>query len=53
MVAAFFPALSGIALIALGAYAMTTFDAVTDIVGIGGLLTGFLFFRPRRFATAN
>lgn len=50
---ALFPALSGIALIALGAYAMTTFDAVTDVVGIGGLLVGIAFFRPRRFAIAN
>jgi amino acid transporter len=44
-----FPALSGIALIVLGVYAMTTFDAVTDIVGIGGLIAGIMFFRPRRF----
>jgi amino acid transporter len=44
-----FPALSGISLILLGLYAMTTFDWVTDIVGIGGLIAGILFFRPRRF----
>jgi amino acid transporter len=44
-----FPALSGIALIVLGVYAMTTFDKVTDIVGIGGLIVGIVFFRPRRF----
>jgi len=50
---ALFPALSGIALIALGAYAMTTFDIVTDVVGIGGLLAGIVFFRPRRFAIAS
>jgi len=50
---AVFPAVSGIALIALGAYAMTTFDAVTDVVGIGGLLAGIVFFRPRQFAVAN
>ena len=53
IVVALFPAVSGIALIALGAYAMTTFDAITDIVGIGGLLAGIVFFRPRRFALAN
>lgn len=51
-IVALYPALSGMALIALGAYAMTTFDTVTDIVGIGGLLAGIVFFRPRRFATA-
>lgn len=44
-----FPALSGVALILLGAYAMTTFDAITDLVGIGGLIVGVVFFRPRRF----
>ena len=44
-----FPALSGIALILLGAYAMTTFDFVTDVVGIGGLISGIVFFRPHRF----
>lgn len=53
IVVALFPAVSGIALIALGAYAMTTFDAITDIVGIGGLLAGIVFFRPRRFAIAS
>jgi len=52
IVVALFPAVSGIALIALGAYAITTFNAITDIVGIGGLLTGIVFFRPRRFALA-
>ncbi|HEX3432281.1 MAG TPA: APC family permease [Rhizomicrobium sp.] len=45
-----FPALSGISLLLLGAYAMTTFDLVTDIVGVGGLIAGIVFFRPRRFA---
>jgi amino acid transporter len=47
-----YPALSGISLILLGAYAMTTFDMVTDLVGIGGLLIGIVFFRPRRFTIA-
>jgi amino acid transporter len=47
-----FPGLSGVALIALGAYAMTTFDMVTDIVGVGGLLAGIIFFRPGRFVIA-
>jgi amino acid transporter len=44
-----YPALSGISLIVLGLYAMTTFDKVTDIVGIGGLIAGIVFFRPKRF----
>lgn len=47
-----FPALSGILLIVLGVYATTTFDPVTNAVGIGGLLAGILFFRPRRFVIA-
>ncbi len=46
---AVYPALSGLSLILLGLYAMTTFDRVTNIVGIGGLLIGIVFFRPRRF----
>lgn len=50
---ALFPGFSGMALIALGAYAMTTLDAITDIVGVGGLLAGIVFFRPRRFAIAS
>ncbi len=40
------PALSGIALIMLGIYAISTFNTTTRIVGIGGLIAGFLFFRP-------
>lgn len=44
-----YPALSGIALIGLGVYAMTTFDMVTNMVGIGGLVLGILFFRPSRY----
>ena len=47
-----FPASSGILLIVLGLYAITTFDSVTNAVGIGGLLAGILFFRPRRFVVA-
>lgn len=46
-----YPALSGIALILLGLYALTTFDTVTTIVGIGGLFVGIIFFRPKRFRT--
>jgi len=48
-----FPALSGSLLIALGIYATTTFDAITNAVGIGGLLAGILFFRPHRFVVAT
>ena len=50
---AVYPALSGIALIALGIYAMTTFDLITNAVGLGGLVIGILFFRPRRFIVAR
>jgi len=48
-----YPALSGVLLIGLGAYAMTTFDTVTNVAGIGGLLVGVVFFRPRRFKIAT
>lgn len=48
-----FPALSGVLLILLGIYATTTFDPVTNAVGIGGLVAGILFFRPRRFVIAT
>jgi amino acid transporter len=44
-----YPALSGICLIVLGIYATTTFDLTTNIVAIGGLAAGIVFFRPRRF----
>ncbi|HEY2070655.1 MAG TPA: APC family permease [Rhizomicrobium sp.] len=48
-----FPALSGGVLIVLGVYAITTFDLVTNIVGIGGLLAGIVFFRPKRFVVGT
>ena len=48
-----FPSVSGIALIALGLYAMTTFDLVTDLVGVGGLMAGIIFFRPGRAGRLN
>lgn len=41
-----YPFLSAAALILLGFYAITTFDTLTKIVGIGGLLIGIVFFRP-------
>jgi amino acid transporter len=43
---AIFPALSAIALITLGLYAISTFNLTTKIVGIGGLAIGILFYRP-------
>ena len=42
-----FPFASAVALIVLGIYAITSFDRLTAIVGVGGLLVGFVFFRPR------
>lgn len=50
---ALYPAVSGVALIALGIYAMTTFETITNVVGLGGLLIGIVFFRPRRFVVAQ
>jgi len=44
-----FPGLSGLILIGLGVYAITTFNLVTQIVGVGGFALGILFFRPRRY----
>jgi amino acid transporter len=41
-----FPLLSAIALIVLGLYAISTFNLTTQIVGIGGLVVGIVFFRP-------
>ena len=43
-----FPALSALTLLILGAYAITTFDLITKVVGIGGLVAGIVFFRPLR-----
>jgi amino acid transporter len=48
-----FPAASGILLIALGIYAMTTFDLTTNIVSIGGLVAGIALFRPSRYAAVG
>jgi amino acid transporter len=49
IVLALFPAFSAVVLIVLGVYAIATFDKVTDVVAIGGLIIGIVFFRPRRF----
>ena len=42
-----FPLASAIALLVLGIYAVTSFDRLTAIVGVGGLLVGAVFFRRR------
>jgi amino acid transporter len=44
---ALYPFLSAVVLIVLGIYAITTFNTLTKIVGIGGLLIGVVFFRPK------
>jgi amino acid transporter len=43
-----YPGVSGLMLIGLGVYAITTFDLITQIVGVGGFALGILFFRPGR-----
>jgi len=49
LICAVFPALSAAALIVLALYALTTFDTLTRVVGIGGLIVGVLFLRPRGY----
>jgi amino acid transporter len=49
---AVFPALSAIALFVLGIYAITTYNLTTQIVGIGGLLIGIVFYRPGGYGKA-
>ncbi len=46
------PALSAVALIALGVYAISTFNTTTRVVGIGGLIAGILFYRPAGYRRA-
>ncbi len=48
-----FPGLSGLALIGLGLYAISTFNLTTKIVGIGGLLIGIVFYRPAGYARST
>ncbi|MBU6448630.1 MAG: APC family permease [Rhodospirillales bacterium] len=48
-----FPTLSAIALIGLGIYAITTFNAIVNIVGIGGLAIGIVFYRPRGYGRSS
>jgi amino acid transporter len=49
---AVFPALSAIALFVLGIYAITTYNLTTQIVGIGGLVIGIVFYRPGGYGKA-
>jgi amino acid transporter len=44
-----YPGVSGLMLIVLGIYAITTFNLITQIVGVGGFALGILFFRPGRY----
>jgi amino acid transporter len=46
---AVFPGLSAITLFVLGIYAITTFNLTTQIVGIGGLVVGIIFYRPNGY----
>jgi len=50
---AVFPALSAAALIVLALYALTTFDNLTRIVGVGGLVAGVVFLRPRGYGAVR
>jgi amino acid transporter len=44
-----FPGISAVFLIGLGLFAITTFNTTTTAVGVGTLLAGIVFFRPRRY----
>jgi amino acid transporter len=46
---ALFPLLSALSLFVLGIYAITTFNLTTQIVGVGGLLVGIVFYRPNGY----
>ena len=48
-----FPALSAVALVVLGLYAISNFNMTTKIVGIGGLLIGIVFFRPGGYGKSS
>jgi amino acid transporter len=53
---AVYPALSAASLIILAGYALFTFDTLTRVVGVGGLVLGIIFWRPggyRRSAIAQ
>jgi amino acid transporter len=46
LIYAVYPALSAASLIILAGYALLTFDNLTRVVGVGGLLLGLVFWRP-------
>ncbi len=46
---ALIPFFSAIALFILGVFALTTFNTTTQIVGIGGLVAGIIFYRPKGY----
>ena len=48
-----FPGISGVFLFIMAAYAVTTFGTITNLVGIGGLVIGLVFFRTRRKDTST
>jgi amino acid transporter len=48
---AVFPFISAISLFVLGIYALTTYNLTTQIVGIGGLVVGIVFFRPNGYGS--
>ncbi len=45
LVLCIYPGISGVMLMSLGIYAITTFDLITQIVGVGGFALGILFYR--------
>ena len=47
-----FPGLSGIFLFGMAGYAVTTFGPITNLVGVGGLVVGLIFFRNQKKDTA-
>jgi amino acid transporter len=47
-----FPGVSAAVLIVLAIYAFLTFDVVTRVVGVGGLLLGILFYRRKGYGPA-
>ncbi|WP_297372018.1 APC family permease [Acidocella sp.] len=44
-----YPFVSAISLMTVGLYAISTFNLTTALVGIGTLVAGVAFFRPRRY----
>ena len=53
LIYAVFPALSAGSLIVLALYALTTFDNLTRVVGVGGLIAGVLFIRPKGYGRSR